>query len=213
MLYTDETHMDNVCINVTQVAVPFNLEVAPELSLASDAGSDAQHRHNTYEQPQPEIQPRSMDKAQSQMQGPDGMPKILLAEDNWINQKVVVAILKRFGYAADIVVNGVEAVEAFAAKHYDIILMDINMPEMDGVEAMQKIRDVFPAEEQPYIIAVTANAMIGDKEKYLASGMDGYVSKPIRPELLLDAIKHAAAVLSIGESNEAEYASSDPENY
>lgn len=122
--------------------------------------------------------------------------KILLAEDNMVNQKVALALLKKNGYTADVVINGLKAVEAFREHRYDIILMDINMPEMDGVEATQRIRSDFPSQEQPYVIAVTANAMNGDRERYLACGLDDYVSKPIRPALLIEAIEQAINYLS-----------------
>lgn len=117
--------------------------------------------------------------------------KILVVEDNLINQKVVLALLRKSGYQADVATNGVEALTAFGESAYDLILMDINMPEMDGVEATQRIRSDWPAANQPHIIAVTANAMNGDRERFLEAGMDDYVSKPIRPPLLCEALDRA----------------------
>ncbi len=104
---------------------------------------------------------------------------ILLAEDNAINQKIANALLERLGYRADIAVNGLEAVEALRHRQYDVVFMDIQMPEMDGLDAARTIRSSFGIEEQPRIVAMTANAMQGDREECLAAGMDDYVSKPI----------------------------------
>ncbi len=104
---------------------------------------------------------------------------ILLAEDNAVNQKIATAIFERLGYCADIAANGLEAVDALRRRRYDAVFMDIQMPEMDGLDAARTIRGSFAAVEQPRIIAMTANAMQGDKEECLAAGMDDYVSKPI----------------------------------
>ncbi len=105
---------------------------------------------------------------------------ILLVEDNLINQKVALRMLERLGYEADVAYNGLEALEALSKKQYDLILMDIQMPEMDGLQATQHIRQDWEASQQPRIVAVTANALMGDRETYLASGMNDYVSKPIK---------------------------------
>jgi CheY-like chemotaxis protein/HPt (histidine-containing phosphotransfer) domain-containing protein len=112
---------------------------------------------------------------------------ILLAEDNPVNQKVALRMLNRLGYDADVVQNGCEAVEAVEKKIYDVILMDMQMPEMDGIEASQRIVATVPAERRPFIIALTANAMQGDRERCLDAGMNDYISKPIRIEDLKEA--------------------------
>ena len=104
--------------------------------------------------------------------------RILVAEDNAINQKVAVKIIKTLGYGADVVGNGLEAIEALQRKPYDIILMDVQMPEMDGLEATRKIRA--DGQHQPYLIAMTANAMQGDRDICIDAGMDDYIAKPIR---------------------------------
>ena len=114
--------------------------------------------------------------------------QILLAEDNLINQKVALRMLERLGYRADAVANGLEAVEALKRQYYDLILMDVQMPEMDGVEATYQIRARTGQPDEPWIIALTANALSGDRERYLAAGMNDYVSKPMKPEELIEAI-------------------------
>jgi CheY-like chemotaxis protein len=116
--------------------------------------------------------------------------RILLAEDNIVNQKVALKILERLGYRADVAANGKEAVQAVQRQPYDVILMDVQMPEMDGVEATTIIRDRF-ADRRPWIIALTANALQGDRERYLGVGMDDYISKPIRVEQLANALARA----------------------
>ncbi len=105
--------------------------------------------------------------------------RILLAEDNVTNLKLALLILERLGYRADAVSNGLEVLETLRRQLYDVVLMDIQMPEMDGLETTERIRKEFGAEVQPYIIAMTANAMMSDRAQCLAAGMDDYISKPI----------------------------------
>ncbi|MCP3874911.1 MAG: response regulator [Desulfobacteraceae bacterium] len=114
--------------------------------------------------------------------------RILLAEDNIINQKVASLMIKKMGYCADIAANGNEAVKALKNNSYDIILMDIQMPEMDGYEATKMIRNLDDNNKNIPIIAMTANAMKGDREKCLAAGMDDYITKPIDAEILYESI-------------------------
>lgn len=106
--------------------------------------------------------------------------RILLAEDNVTNQELVVTLLSKMGYQIDAVDNGRKVIEMMEKKHYDIILMDIQMPVMNGMEATKIILEKFPESDRPPIIAITANAMPGDKERYLAAGMVDYLPKPIR---------------------------------
>lgn len=114
---------------------------------------------------------------------------ILLVEDNLINQKVTIRMLKRFGYTIDIAENGVEAIEAVKKKQYELIFMDIQMPVMDGFEATKEILRMFPNDLCPVIIAMTAAVMKGDKEKCLDSGMSDYIPKPVLPEAIQAAIE------------------------
>ncbi len=125
--------------------------------------------------------------------------RILLAEDNLINQKVALRMLERLGYQADMVANGFEVMEAVRRQSYDVVLMDVQMPEMDGLEASQQIRAEFSVAEQPYIIAMTANAMEGDREVCLKAGMDDYLSKPVKAQQLERALRQ----YSTGEGRHA----------
>lgn len=119
--------------------------------------------------------------------------RILVAEDNLVNQKLAMKILGKLGYEADLAKNGKEVVEMIGNQQYDIILMDVQMPEMDGLEATRMIRTC--AEVQPVIIAVTANVMSGDRDDCIQAGMDDYISKPIElPELLKQLEKWAPVV-------------------
>ena len=118
--------------------------------------------------------------------------RVLLVDDNGINRKVGQKILNRLGYNPVVVGSGEEAIESCQAGEYDIVLMDIEMPDMDGIAATKKIRDVLAPEKTPYIVALTANAMASEKENYLKSGMDDYLSKPIDVEALTDSLAAAA---------------------
>jgi CheY-like chemotaxis protein len=114
--------------------------------------------------------------------------RILVAEDNAVNQKLALRLLEKMGYRADVAGNGLEAIEALDRQPYDVILMDVQMPEMNGLEATREIVARWPAEKRPAIIAMTANVMEGDRETALEAGMDDYVAKPIRVEELVAAL-------------------------
>lgn len=107
--------------------------------------------------------------------------RILMAEDDLVNQKVALSMLKRLGYMADVAENGLEVLEALQKKPYDVVLMDVQMPKMDGLEATRRIRD---SGLSTRIIAMTAHAMDGDRDECLQAGMDEYISKPIKMEEL-----------------------------
>ena len=117
---------------------------------------------------------------------------ILVAEDNLINQKLIQRILEKLGYTSTLACNGKEVLAALADKQFDIILMDIQMPEMDGLEATRIIRSEFII--QPFIVALTANAMEEDKETCIKSGMNDYLSKPIDVKILMDILRRTAAL-------------------
>lgn len=120
--------------------------------------------------------------------------RILLAEDNVVNQKVALHILKRLGLPADVAADGNEVIDALDRQIYDVILMDVQMPEMDGLEATRHLRGRLPVERQPAIIAMTANAMQGDREACFAAGMDDYLSKPFKVEELVRALSTCSPV-------------------
>ncbi len=117
--------------------------------------------------------------------------RILLAEDNVVNQKLALRLLQQMGYRADVASNGVEAIECIERQPYDVVLMDVQMPEMDGLEATRRICSSLRLGLRPRIVAMTANAMQGDREECLAAGMDDYVTKPIRVDQLVAALLQA----------------------
>jgi CheY-like chemotaxis protein len=117
--------------------------------------------------------------------------RILLAEDNVVNQKLALRLLQQMGYRADLASNGIEAIESVQRQTYDVILMDVQMPDMDGLEASRQINARWQPNDRPRIIAMTANAMQGDREMCIAAGMDDYLTKPIRVERLVEALNDA----------------------
>jgi two-component system sensor histidine kinase/response regulator len=122
--------------------------------------------------------------------------RVLVAEDNPVNQKVALRLLDKLGVRADAVANGLEVLEAIDRSEYDIILMDCQMPELDGYEATERIRlreATAPGGRRQFIIALTAHALEGDRDLCLRAGMDDYVGKPIRIEKLLEAIERGMA--------------------
>jgi signal transduction histidine kinase/CheY-like chemotaxis protein len=114
--------------------------------------------------------------------------RILVAEDNVVNQQVVQLLLKKLGYRADMAADGLEALQALEREPYDVVLMDVQMPKLDGLEATRRIHQRWPQGQRPHVIAATANAMQEEREACLAAGMDDYLSKPIRMEELAAAL-------------------------
>jgi CheY-like chemotaxis protein len=138
--------------------------------------------------------------------------RVLLAEDNVVNQRVAHLMLEKLGQGADVVSNGLEAVEAAMRLPYDIILMDMQMPEMDGLEATRRIRQAESMQRQPRIVAMTANVLQGDRERCLSAGMDDYISKPVKLEELARVLEQSklrqtakADVTEVQETTQTEY--------
>ncbi len=133
--------------------------------------------------------------AQAIKQATPSSLRILLAEDNLVNQKVALLLLKRLGFQADIANNGLEAVKAIEEQTYDVVFMDMQMPEMDGLTATRVIREQTNHPEMPWIIAMTANAMEEDKKACFDAGMNDFISKPIRPQIIKEALQGVKNVL------------------
>ena len=125
--------------------------------------------------------------------------RILLAEDNVVNQKVAVRLLERMGYRPDVASNGLEVLEAVHRQHYDVILMDVQMPELDGLEASRRIISEFDVLKRPRLVALTANALQGDKRVCLEAGMDDYLAKPLDLVHLRDALLRCVSQQSPSE--------------
>jgi len=132
--------------------------------------------------------------------------RVLVAEDNHVNQRVALRMLEMMGYRADVAGNGREALEAVQRQPYDVILMDVQMPEMDGLTAARRIRELPHGTTRPWIIALTASATAGDRDACLAAGMDEYLSKPVRRESLCAAIERAATALCVAARPEPQAA-------
>lgn len=137
------------------------------------------------------------------IRAPEAAPKVerpplrvLLAEDNVVNQKVAVRMLERLGYKPDVVADGIQVLDALTRQAYDIVLMDMHMPQMDGLVATRRICERWPRDRRPRIIAMTASAMQGDRERCLAAGMDDYIAKPVRMEELRTVLERYAAAIS-----------------
>jgi PAS domain S-box-containing protein len=139
-------------------------------------------------QPRPAEPPR-LTRAPGERLGDQHPLRILLAEDNPTNQMLALAVLERLGYHAAVVANGREALEALGHQRYDLVFMDMQMPEVDGLEATRRIRREVPADAQPWIVAMTANAMESDRRQCLEAGMDDYLSKPLVVDALIAALR------------------------
>ena len=166
-----------------------------EIGATSDEGkgSDFWFTVLLAKQP-PQVQPRSKSARSAAHELLNVLAgrhaRVLVAEDNPTNQQVALSILKHLGLRADAVANGADALEALATHSYDLVLMDVQMPVMDGIEATRKIRSAELAAGKPRlpVIAMTANAMLGDRNKCLEAGMDDYLSKPVPPQIFATAL-------------------------
>jgi CheY-like chemotaxis protein len=135
--------------------------------------------------------------------------RILAAEDNLVNQKVVCCLLKWLGYTADVVANGLEALDVLEHAAYDVVLMDMQMPVMNGLDATRQICARYDAAERPHIIALTANSMAGDRDRCLEAGMDDYLSKPVRLKELEAALLRCFSSKAGEAATEANYRDTD----
>jgi CheY-like chemotaxis protein len=125
--------------------------------------------------------------------------RVLLAEDNVVNQRVALRLLERLGYRVDVARNGIEVLQALERQSYDVVLMDVQMPEMDGLEASRQISNIARPGKKPWIIAMTAKAMEGDREARLAAGMNDYLSKPVQMTTLRNVLERAGLELMAKE--------------
>jgi len=140
--------------------------------------------------PDADRQTRDTGEAADPAAGPKDL-RILLVDDNAINRKVGGKILNRLGYEPSIVTSGADAISACESQKFDLVLMDIEMPEMDGITAANRIRQALTDDSVPFIVALTANAINSERDSYLEAGMDGYLSKPIDIDALTQTLEAA----------------------
>nr|MBA3531413.1 response regulator [Ardenticatenales bacterium] len=167
----------NKVASETEIAAYLTIPLKPSSLYETLVTLFTEHPHTTRDQ-------NSAKRPNERAKRPHYALRLLLAEDNLVNQKLALHLLDNMGYRADVVSNGLEVLDALQGQLYDIILMDVQMPEMDGLETTRLIRKMWAETTRPRIVAMTANAMMGDREMCLAAGMDDYISKPIRPEEL-----------------------------
>jgi CheY-like chemotaxis protein len=127
--------------------------------------------------------------------------RVLLAEDSLVNIKIALWFLRKLGYHADVAFNGIEVIDALKRRSYDVILMDAEMPEMDGRQATMLIRKEFPSDQQPNIVAMTANNQHGDREEFLSLGMNDYITKPLKMEDVIRALSASKPTPEIIETD------------
>lgn len=162
-----------------------------DIWIESEPGKGSTFRFSIITDTAPVVNPvedKNLSYKPGQQPNQFGSLRLLLAEDNVVNQKVAIRMLNKLGIRADIAANGLEVLQAIERQTYDIVLMDIQMPEMDGIEATMAIRQRWPAKERPRIIALTAHALEGDRQRCIDAGMDDYISKPMTIEELFVAL-------------------------
>jgi CheY-like chemotaxis protein/HPt (histidine-containing phosphotransfer) domain-containing protein/anti-sigma regulatory factor (Ser/Thr protein kinase) len=196
---------DNVLATLTKPVKSRALRAA--LSTALRPHHSRPPTEEPHPQPQlkpPHLQPQHGQAQRTDRAGHEATPdpslrparlRVLLAEDNLVNQRVAQLMLDKLGHTVDSVANGLQALEAIRRASYDVVLMDVQMPEMDGLEATRRIRTELPAERQPLVIAMTANAMIEDRRACTEAGMDSYLPKPVRVDDLRTLLDDAAATI------------------
>jgi signal transduction histidine kinase/DNA-binding response OmpR family regulator len=166
---------------------------------------------------QPQVGYRSQENRWDSTLGERQPLRILMAEDNRVNQKVILGMLARYGYRSDVAGNGLDVLDSLHRQPYDVVLMDVEMPEMDGEEATHCIRRQLELSQQPYIIAMTANAFEDQRRQYLNTGMNDYISKPVDPAKLVDALErawqHTGMLQQIPVAQPAAYPVTDPATY
>jgi CheY-like chemotaxis protein len=169
-----------------------HLKLAAVLSKPAKASQFCDTLINLFADRPPVVRPQIAAPIFDRTLGQRHPLKILLAEDNTVNQKVALRMLDRLGYRADVAGNGIEVLEALERQPYDLVLMDVQMPEMDGLEATRQIQARWPQERRPHIIAMTAHALEEVRQMCLDLGMVGYISKPIRIEELVETLQNEA---------------------
>jgi CheY-like chemotaxis protein len=174
--------IDNTSTETLDYAVDVQYRVSePEASEAHSTGTEDAHE---AERRQMRTAVQNLPEFDVQMARRHPL-RILLAEDSMVNMKIALWFLRKIGYHADVVFNGIEVIDALKRRSYDVILMDAEMPEMDGRQATMLVRRDFPSDQQPNIIAMTANTKPGDREEYLSIGMNDYITKPITMEAII----------------------------
>jgi len=134
---------------------------------------------------------------------------ILLAEDNAVNQTVALGMLRKLGFHADLAINGTEAITALRKRAYRVVLMDVQMPELDGCEATEELREMLPIADQPWVIALTANVSPAARDRCFAAGMDDYIPKPVRLADMKQALQRAVEALRSRESRQGKILETD----
>ncbi len=210
---------DTALILMSSTARRVDVESAKEVgfSAALSKPIKATHLRTVLEQlvghgPQPIADPDKMGASSPGSEPVRRKTRVLLAEDNVTNQKVAVKVLEKMGHRVDAVANGAEAIRALRSIPYDVVLMDVQMPEMDGLEATRHIREGRAGQHNARIpvVAMTAHALKGDRERCLDAGMDDYVSKPIDPEELRKAVGRWSPAESAGRAEAARAAAVEP---